>query len=234
MRSLQFVTLWVSVFFLSNSSQLFAEEVQAHGVSFEKWIRDTFFDGYEGTYTQKWDVSAEANQSELSPEKGIPISIKMVKYGSPIGLGDILRQRSLDHEFLMIVGFWQQKSATEKWIVEVECLHIQPSAWNDLWGGLSADKLEILDELVKDMDVDYKTVRTQAQDWKKKVLPELNCKIVVNPKIGSTSQRRVQCSMPFKVFWALAGREPEPGDKAELFGKRFPNPIYSKPRTFNK
>ena len=27
------------------------EEVQAHGVSFEKWVRDSFFNGYTGDYT---------------------------------------------------------------------------------------------------------------------------------------------------------------------------------------
>lgn len=222
----------VLTFLLFGMSSGRTEEVQAHGVNFEKWVREVFFDNYEGGYTQKWDVSAEANQSDQVPKKGVPISIKVVKLGSPIGLGDILRQRALDKEFLMIVGFWQQKTETEKWIVEIECLHIKPDQWDSLWGDLSIEKLQELDAIVKDMATSYKIVRTQAQDWKKTVLPELNSKMVVNPKIDSRSQRRVQCSMPNKLFWELAGREPTPNDSAKLFGVAFPNPIYSKPRTF--
>lgn len=211
-----------------------AQEVQVHGVSFEKWVRDTFFNSYEGDYTQKWDVSAEANKNKLTQKQGIPISIKLVKYKSPIGLGDIIRQRELNQEFLMIVGFWEQKTKTEKWIVEMECLHFTTEGWTKVWGDLSVAKLKELDRMVKDTKTDYKVVRTQAQDWKKTVLPDLNCRMVVNPKIGSTGQRRVQCSMPFKLFWQLAEREAKPNDQAKLFGKPFPNPIYSKPRTFNK
>ena len=223
---------WI-IFFAFLGSQAVAQEVQVHGVSFEKWVCQTFFDGYEGDYTQKWDVPENhPNTSEKVPGKGLPVSIKLVKYKSPIGLGDILRQRNLNQEFLMIVGFWEQKSETEKWIVEVECLHIKPNQWNELWGELTAEKIEQLDKMVKDTSVDYQLVRTRAQDWKKAVLPDLNCQMVVNPKIGSTGQRRVQCSMPNRVFWQLAGREPKPSDQAKLLGKAFPNPIYSKPRTF--
>ncbi len=220
--------------YLPSQHRCVAEEVQAHGVSFEEWVRDTFFDGYEGEYTQKWDISAEANQCAAAPKQGIPISVKLVKYKSPIGMGDFIRQHQLNHEFLMIVGFWLQKTETEKHIVEVACLHIRPEGWRQLWGGLRLQQLEELDALVKDMDTHYKDARVQAQLWKKEVLPETECQIVVNPKIDSRGQRRVQCSMPFKLFWQIAGREPDPESPPVLFGETFPNPIYSKPRSFNK
>lgn len=209
------------------------EEVQAHGVSFEKWVRDTFFNGYTGDYTQKWDIAAEANRSPLIPHQGLPVSVKIVNYGSPIGLGDVLRQRHINEPFLMIVGFWEQKTKTEKWIVEMECLRIEPGQWNALWGDLSPARLEEIDALVKDTSKPYHQVRAEAQAWKDKVLPGLNSRIVINPKIGSTTQRRVQCSLPFDLFWELAGREPKVSDHPKLFGKAFPNPISSSPRTFN-
>lgn len=73
-------------------------EVQAHGFSFEKWVRDHFFSGYIGNYMQKWDVPAEQNASDAVPAafRNLPVSIKTAKIGSPIGLGDVLRQRQIN------------------------------------------------------------------------------------------------------------------------------------------
>ena len=68
-------------------------EVQAHGFSFEKWVRDHFFSGYLGTYMQKWDVPPDRNNHASVPAQfhNLPVSIKTAKLGSPIGLGDVLR-----------------------------------------------------------------------------------------------------------------------------------------------
>ena len=98
-------------------------EVQAHGFSFEKWVRDHFFSGYAGTYMQKWDVHPDHNIHDAVPIQlqKLPVSVKTAKLGSPIGLGDVLRQRQIDHDFLMIVGFWEQRTKTEKWIVDIGC-----------------------------------------------------------------------------------------------------------------
>ena len=36
-----------------------AQEVQRHGLVFEQWVRDTFFEGYQPPgYTQRWDIPA--------------------------------------------------------------------------------------------------------------------------------------------------------------------------------
>jgi len=73
-------------------------EVQSHGFQFEKWVKDSFFGDYAGEYTQKWDVPAERNTSDAVPAgfRGLPVSIKTVRYGSPIALGDAMRQREID------------------------------------------------------------------------------------------------------------------------------------------
>ena len=42
-----------------------AQEVQSHGLVFERWVRDTFFDGYKpASYTQRWDIPAAANRAQ--------------------------------------------------------------------------------------------------------------------------------------------------------------------------
>lgn len=111
-------------------------EVQAHGFSFEKWAREQFFAGYGGSYMQKWDVPPDHNIHPTVPEvfQGLPVSIKTAKLGSPIGLGDVLRQRQINHDFLMIVGFWEQRTPTEKWFVDIGCALFRAADWEALWG----------------------------------------------------------------------------------------------------
>jgi hypothetical protein len=117
-------------------------EIQIHGFTFEKWVCDTFFEGHTGSYMRKWDVSPEANNGSLIPAswRGLPVSIKTAKYGSPIGLGDILRQRQIDVPFLMIVGFWRQRAPTEKWIEDIGVAGFSLEGWSGMWGQLSIDR----------------------------------------------------------------------------------------------
>jgi hypothetical protein len=55
---------------------------------------------------------------------------------------------------------------------------------------------------------------------------------VVNPKIDSKSQRRLQCSLRFAdVFKHLApGADSQPQARASLWGVEFPEVVDSKPR----
>src|SRR3954468_17499174 len=81
------------------------QEVQQHGLVFEQWVRDTFFEGYRPrSYTQAWDVPAAANKNFGS----VPVNPKAAKYGTPVDLGDALRQFKIDEPFLLVIGFWQQ------------------------------------------------------------------------------------------------------------------------------
>jgi hypothetical protein len=208
-------------------------EVQAHGFSFEKWVRDRFFSGYQGTYMQKWDVPPDRNVDASVPEKfhNLPVSIKTAKLGSPIGLGDVLRQRQIDHAFLMIVGFWEQRTATEKWIVDIGSAAFDSAAWQKLWGQLTLEEILGIDKAVKNLNEHYSIVRAKAQQWKMKPAVQTST-LVINPKIDSKTQRRIQCSLPYTTFWNFAGRNPTPQDFPELWGHVFPNPIKSSARTF--
>lgn len=109
-------------------------EVQSHGFSFERWVKDTFFGGYSGNYMQKWDIPASENkETEVPTEwKGFPVSIKTAKWGSPIGLGDAIRQRNINESFVMIAGFWRQRTPQEKWFEEIGIVKFHPEYWNSL------------------------------------------------------------------------------------------------------
>ena len=211
-------------------------EVQEHGFTFEKWVREELFAGYSGEYAQKWDIPAESNQHNVLPDEieNLPISVKTVKYGSPIGLGDAIRQRSINEPFLIIVGFWKQRTPEEKWIEEIACVRFTPEVWNKMWGPISIEELKKFDAMVKNFDIPYQEAREKAQEWKKNMETKGKSTLVINPKIGSGKQRRVQCSIPFKAFWQVAGREPKSADHPSIFGVKFKNPIHSGKRVFNK
>lgn len=208
-------------------------EVQAHGFSFEKWVRDHFFAGYSGSYMQKWDVPPIHNIHPIVPPevRGLPVSIKTAKVGSPIGLGDVLRQRQIDESFVMVVGFWQQRTATEKWFVDIGCAVFSATHWAALWGQLSLQEISTIDAVVKNQATHYSIVRLQAQQWKQNKSVG-TCTLVINPKIDSKTQRRIQCSLPNKTFWQAVGRSPQTRDAPELWSHKFPNPVNSSARTF--
>ena len=210
-------------------------EVQFHGFTFEQWVRDTIFGSYRGNYMGKWDVPPEGNRHQAIPPewKNLPVSIKTAKWGSPIGLGDVLRQREIDHPFLMIVGFWRQRSPNEKWFEEIGVAHFRAEAWKALWGRLTIAQLRAIDALVKNLSEHHTAVRLKARAWKRDTPEVATSSIVVNPKIDSRSQRRIQCSLPFRFFWQQVGRDPVASDRPCLFGFDFPNPVQSSARRFN-
>ena len=211
-------------------------EVQYHGLTFEKWVRDTFFENYEGSYIQKWDIPPEKNTQECIPSeyRNLPVSVKTAKYGSPIGLGDVLRQRGIDVPFLMIVGFWKQKTPSEKWFEEIGVALLATPTWSGLWGSLSFDDIAEIDLRIKDLTLPYATARKTATDWKNSCVGRSGAEIVINPKIDSKRQRRIQCSIPFNTFWRIAGRIPMPTNSPSLFGVSFENPVISGSRSFNQ
>ncbi|HEY0863037.1 MAG TPA: hypothetical protein VGD97_02955 [Lacunisphaera sp.] len=187
----------------------FAQEVQSHGLVFERWVRDTFFDGYKpASYTQRWDIPASANRDH----------------------GDALRQYEIDEPFLLIVGFWQQEGEVKR-IVNIIAPEISPALWRKLWGPVTYADLRRLDALIKDPGPTIEETRRLALKMKNSP-PFTGAVIQVNPKIDNHGQRRLQCSIRFSdVFQHLApGADPSPQARPALFGVEYPGPIASKPR----
>jgi hypothetical protein len=208
-----------------------AQEVQHHGLVFEQWVCDTFFDGYRPkNYTQRWDIPADINRHH----GGMPVNPKAIKYGSSIDLGDALRQHAIHESFMLVVGFWQQRG-DEKYIVQLAAPVITPELWRRLWGPVTYADLQHLDRVIKDTSTPIHEVRRQAQRIKN-APPFTHAIIQVNPKIDSRGQRRLQCSLRFSDFfkYLMSGVDAKPQSTPALFGQAFPNPIPSKPRTFKK
>lgn len=204
-------------------------EVQTHGFFFEKWIRDTFFNSCIDNYSAKWDISKESNKQFGN----LPISIKTAKYGSSINLGDAIRQISIQEEFILIVGFWKQVKDFKE-LVNVTATTISMELWSTLWDPLTIDDVKKLDKLIKSYTTDYKIIREKAQSLKAQS-PFKDCLITLNPKIDSKTQRRLQCSISFGLFFKKILTLDSKGifKSPKLWNIEVPKPWESKSRTFN-
>lgn len=222
---LMLVLAWL----LAGAAGSSAQEVQSHGLVFEQWVRDTFFNGYRpARYTQKWDIPAAANQTH----GGLPVNPKAVKYGSPVGLGDALQQFDINEPFILVLGFWRQEGG-EKRFVNITAITVSPEQWRKLWGPVTRADLEKLDAVIKDRSLDYREARRRAQAMKN-APPFTQSLIVLNPKIDSKTQRRLQCSLRFKDVFKHLAPDADPGAQAEptLWGVPFGETVVSGPRTF--
>ena len=206
------------------------QEVQRHGVVFEEWIRDTFFGGYRPPdYTQRWDIPANVNTNH----GGIPVNPKAAKFGTPVDLGDALRQFDIQEPFLLIVGFWQQDGAVKRF-VNVQAVRVEPEQWRRLWGSVTRADLERLDALIKDPSRDVLAARREAQATKRRP-PFTEAVIQVNPKIDA-NQRRLQCSLRFADFFTHLAPEADRGrtNSPNLLGVPLPAEVVSPPRAFRR
>lgn len=193
-------------------------------------MRDQFFGGYRAdSYTGHWDVPAEANKRF----GGIPVSIKTAKYGSPVGLGDALRQFSIEEDFLLIVGYWKQEGPNKRF-VNIVAATIRTNLWRSLWLPIILGHLRVLDATIKDRSIGYREARIRAQEIKSGP-PFVDAAITVNPKIDSKTQRRLQCSIGFALMFDRIAPAADQGEDVtpELFGVPVIKPFISGPREFN-
>jgi hypothetical protein len=217
---------------------------QQHGLDFEDWLSGTFFSSFTRLgITAKWDFTGVAYKSKYSALtakfNGLPVSVKTCKYGTSINFGDALRQIENEEDFLLIVGFWQKAGNTKKF-VSVKAVMVSSHFWKRLFMenlmdneeegdvyssdeeefSLFTSRIRKLDSVIKDRDVGYKETRTSAKKLKA-ALPESS--MVLNPKIDSKSQRRLQCSMQFKVFWSVVMGEADfRQEECEFWGETVP------------
>ncbi|MBL9189613.1 MAG: hypothetical protein JNK23_19185 [Opitutaceae bacterium] len=206
-------------------------EVQQHGLVFEQWVRDTFFAGYRPpSYTQKWDIPAAANLHH----GGVPVNPKVAKHGTPVDLGDALRQFVIDEPFILVVGFWRQEG-DEKRFVNIIAPRVDPAAWRKLWGPITRADLDRLDAVIKDRSLTPAQARAAAQKIKS-APPFTQATIMLNPKIDSQTQRRLQCSLRFEDVFAhlVPGGNSAAQDRPALWGVPFPTAVASKPRAFTR
>jgi hypothetical protein len=186
---------------------------QRHGFEFQDWIAKKFF-GL--SYTSAWDIHQKMNPEG---EEAGPVSVKTAQWESAVTLGDALRQFDIQQNFTLVAAFWQREGKKKR-IVRVAVATVPVAAWRTLWGDLTRDDVAFLDRLIKDRTVEYQTVRRTAKEQKAR-LSSKGSQIVLNPKIDGKGQRRLQCSLPFEVFFShlLGERSPKPDQQPTLWGE---------------
>ncbi len=204
-----------------------AREEQGHGLDFEDWVAAAFFEPFDaGPPTRPWDIPAAAN----TRHGNIPANPKFTKYRSPVGMGDALRQFDVNEPFLLIVGFWEQTGPREKTVVNLQAVRVEPAVWRALWGEITRADLEELESIIKDRSLGIDEARAKAKEFKARP-PFTGAAITVNPKIDG-SQRRLQCSLPFRAFFERLAPQADRSPQAapELFDVKARTSYPSTPR----
>lgn len=178
-------------------------EVQRHGFDFEKWVKKTFFESFTQTpQGHKWDaldvVFNSGFENFVSDFTNLPVSIKTCKFGGSVSFSDAIRQFDNKEDFLLIVGFWEQKGKYKNYVA-IEAIKILSKEWSQLFSPLSREHLLLLNSKIKDRKLDKKVARKAAQKLKR-TFPKT--KITLYPEIQE-KQRRIQCGLRSKLFWEI-------------------------------
>jgi hypothetical protein len=199
------------------SHGLRAEEQQSQGYRFEQAVirRITDQEKVDIPYTNEWDIPAEFNRQTARP-----ISIKCIRWGNPIYLGDALRQRKIKEPFEMVLGFYEPE--TSSGLARLKALHhvvILPEVWSHYWGEIGLADIETLSAGIKNKPL------AQAQSYASRMARQLRDKpgiIDLNPKVNK-DQRRIQCSIPFERFYEdILKQKKEAQANLSLMGRSFP------------
>ena len=182
-------------------------EVQAHGNNYEdhktKQLTGLSKKQYDKLKKEKLNESGYTSPFDLV--KGLIVNFNgaVKSTGSNnICCSDI--QRMFGHEdYTLIVGAYDQVENKKVFHTEYE-FYIKKEDFSKLWGNTSVEKLnEYVDKVKavehgKEAQTEYQQV---AEVWKQGVADD-NALFVINPKVDSKKQRRVQCSVPLDKLLA--------------------------------
>ena len=169
---------------------------QKHGFIFENEIRTKVFNlNSTENDTNKYDIPCNKNQLN----KNENISIK-VTGNNTICCGDILRFYDYDFNNINTIILIKYKQESNLKIVKnIYEINYNKECHKLLFGDLPLDILKEYIFNVKNIPKNIKTREAKTHfnyiSEKKKIQKEYNLKIQINPKVDSSTQRRVQCSI---------------------------------------
>lgn len=207
---MRWIWIWIGMW-----SALWAAEEQGHGILFERQVVDQLLGR---GYTSEWDIPGEGNVHR----PGVPVSVKFIRWGNAVYLGDALRQRKVAETFQMVVGFYEPKG--DRALVQaVHLVELTAEDWEKLWGRITVVELEAFNREIEKGSIE------EARTLAKKRAAALRAKspvMSIHPKINK-DQRRIQCSISFKRFHRefLKQDEPQPQKELKLWGRPFPEEI---------
>lgn len=202
---------------------------QMHGKAFENMLKAVFnASDTKRLSTSKFDIEAKFNK-----ETNSPVSIKTMKKDTKsICMSDARRFFEETEDFTMIVGLYVQKDK-RKVFEEVREYYISAENLKKLKGDISLDDVTSLHESLKTFEYGK---HIEARIFAKNKLKEIKSKtssILLNPKIDSQSQRRLQCSLPIDKLERVIGNENIKIHKESFGFLTLPIVIFSEERKVN-
>jgi predicted RNA methylase len=202
---------------------------QMHGKAFENMLKAVFnASDTKRLSTSKFDIEAKFNKDTNSP-----ISIKTMKAETKsICMSDARRFFEETDSFTMIVGLYFQKDK-RKVFEEIREYYISVENLQKIKGEVTLEDVELFHEQLKKFEYGR---HIEARYFAKSKLKELKNKhslIILNPKIDSKFQRRLQCSLPIDKLEKVIGKENIKIHKESFGFLTLPIVIFSEERKVN-
>ena len=210
-------------------------ENQMHGKSFENMIK-----GANGIFSfaaadrkrspnERFDIAAADDHAF-----GYPTSIKSTGTDT-ISLSDA-RQfwQSFDYvPYRILVGLYKQDGRTKAFYAIHEIILLERYR-SDLLGEITAEEISEFHEGLKRFGLgEHKEAREWARQCKQKLLPKAG-PIILNPKIDSKKQRRLQCSVSLQKLRAVMDDHDQKLHTGEFGNLLLPIRIVSGTRQFRR
>lgn len=167
---------------------------QLHGKNFEDMIKSLF----RGSSDQKREMTSKFDiESRFDKILNLNTSIKTTKRSNKksevFSLSDARRIFSIDEDFRMLIGLYDQSGGRKKFTTILEYV-VRKEDLDKLKGDVSFEEVEEFHNGLRSFP---EGKHKEARAYHKKVKPSLQskCTIRLDPKVDSGKQRRLQCSI---------------------------------------
>lgn len=175
---------------------------QMHGKSFEDFIKSTFRGSSDNgrTPTSIFDIEADFDK-ELHLDTSIKTTKKSLRNNEVFPLSDARRIFSLDNDFRMLIGLYEQKSEKKffgcilEYIIKIENI-------KKLKGEISLEQIADFHNSLKAYPIGEHEAARRFHRIKNKELKDKTL-ITLNPKVDTKNQRRLQCSLKRQVLESI-------------------------------
>jgi hypothetical protein len=206
---------------------------QAHGKRFEDFVKAC--GRFTGSADQGRSPTSDFDiEAKFDREFGLPTSVKSTG-SSVVTLSDARRFFGIDEPFRMIVGrYWQVDNTKE--FREVHEFVLTPDVLARLRGDITLDQVANFHRglsLANFPEGAHAAARVWAQE-QRQIFSGFLSQIVLNPKIDSDKQRRLQCSVSLSSLKDAVGAGGYSLHTEWLGETRLPIIQRSERRTFNR
>lgn len=159
-------------------------ERQAHGFKYEQEVIDRYNLEREQNYSSKWDAYF----------RGIPVSIKTCTKKGAVHMGDFIRNATLTHNFILIIGFWETGLDGVKVFDDDIILYINKEVWVEQFPHDAVAKMTTVFEGITNSYADdslwIERRKAYNKEWN-----DYKTGINIHFKRDHKIQKRIQCSI---------------------------------------